>query len=543
MDDGRIARAACLVANVPTILVVQSDCFVSLLLTIKLMFFAVAVATVIGVVGAWAATVAGQSHRWIGKKASDWFSVAMVVCAATPLILHAAAWEATAGKFGWLAFTQVGGNGYGGLAGVFGGLVACGWIHGLYGSSLVALATRYATGRTAAAVVGQARMEFGPLALWWKIRLPLAMPWVATAMLATAAIVATEMTVVDLYGYRTLADRFYLQYIVDPTATAIVRTMAIPIMIAGLMMVVAFSPRRLSDGVESQWDPDDSSGQAGDPVFNDPVSGVIGFVATVLALMIAALAVAVPWLGIVIKAGHEVVVVGTQRSVSWSVSRFVENVFNAPITFAAEYQWTIVLSLVTGVLATTIGWMLASRGRVDRGFQWACDCVSVMMVLIPGPIVGLAIVRLFQIDVPGFRFLYHQSIVPTCLGLMVRGVPVAYWMMRAGYRGVDDRVLQAASMELSWIKRMVNVDRPLLTRSLGAACLAAMIVASGDVPVMLPVMPPGVTTVGTRLFEQLHSGARYQEASLAIWYVAAITIFVIVANRCRATQRGRMNRS
>ena len=49
----------------------------------------------------------------------------------------------------------------------------------------------------------------------------------------------------------------------------------------------------------------------------------------------------------------------------------------------------------------------------------------------------------------------------------------------------------------------------------------------GDVAAMLPVIPAGVTTVGTRLFELLHSGARYQEASLAIWYVAAIVVFVL----------------
>ena len=60
------------------------------------------------------------------------------------------------------------------------------------------------------------------------------------------------------------------------------------------------------------------------------------------------------------------------------------------------------------------------------------------------------------------------------------------------------------------------------------AFMLAAVIASGDVPAMLPVMPAGVTTVGTRLFELLHSGARYQEASLASWYVAAVVLFALI---------------
>ena len=64
--------------------------------------------------------------------------------------------------------------------------------------------------------------------------------------------------------------------------------------------------------------------------------------------------------------------------------------------------------------------------------------------------------------------------------------------------------------------------------------------ASGDVPATLPVVPPGVTTVGTRLFGLLHSGARQQEAALAIWYVGFVVSFVMIGSlviRKRRPQR------
>ena len=78
------------------------------------------------------------------------------------------------------------------------------------------------------------------------------------------------------------------------------------------------------------------------------------------------------------------------------------------------------------------------------------------------------------------------------------------------------------------------------TAGLVAASLAAGLMASGDVPATLPVIPPGVTTVGTRLFGLLHSGARYQEAALAIWYIAAVVAICLFWLRQGVASRGRV---
>ncbi len=45
--------------------------------------------------------------RW-GRVICRCFLASLVVAIAMPMILHAAAWEATAGKFGWMIMTQTG---------------------------------------------------------------------------------------------------------------------------------------------------------------------------------------------------------------------------------------------------------------------------------------------------------------------------------------------------------------------------------------------------------------------------------------------------
>ena len=257
----------------------------------------------------------------------------------------------------------------------------------------------------------------------------------------------------------------------------------------------------------------------------------VAWIAGATACLIAAVMILVPLAGIVIKAGHEVIVVDSERTISWSFIRFLENVSSSPLTFAAEYQWTIMIAAMTGCICVVVGWMLVAGGRANRKLGSAIDFFSIMLVLIPGPIVGLAVVRLFQLDIPGFRYFYHQTLVPLVLGLLVRALPVSYWILRARYRGIDENVINTARLEMSWLGRLWFVDRRLIARAMVAAFLGSAIVASGDVPVMLPIIPPGVTTVGTRLFEQLHSGARYQEASLAFWYVCAVTVLAILLVR------------
>jgi iron(III) transport system permease protein len=156
---------------------------------------------------------------------------------------------------------------------------------------------------------------------------------------------------------------------------------------------------------------------------------------------------------------------------------------------------------------------------------------TIVMVTLPGPIVALGVVSLFQAPLPAIRFLYLQTIVPTVLALLVRAVPAAYWVIRAGYRGIGTSVLDASRMDGAWARRVWSIERPLMQGSLLAAVAVAAVVASGDVPATLPVVPPGVATVGTRLFGLLHSGARYQEAVLALWYVAAVVTVSLISRR------------
>ncbi len=148
--------------------------FAPLLLTLQLIAVSVPIAAVIGIVGAWAASVLQSSGR-SGRVLARLFLLSMIAAVAMPLVLHAAAWEATAGKFGWWTMTQTGARtDDSGVYGVFSGLLACGWIHGAFGAAIVGLATWHGTRQTPRSVIEQAQLDIGPVAQWWTVRLPIA---------------------------------------------------------------------------------------------------------------------------------------------------------------------------------------------------------------------------------------------------------------------------------------------------------------------------------------------------------------------------------
>jgi len=494
-----------------------------LFLTLQLVMFAVILSATLGIAGGWAAShlqAAGRFWGWIASV----FLAAMVVVVAMPMILQAAAWEATAGKFGWMIMTQTGARAEG-LSdyGFFRGLIACGWIHGLAGAALVALATCYGVNRVPIDVLQKARMDLSPFQAWWRVQLPLAFPWVLSSLVATAVLATTEMTVVDLYGFRTVADEFYLFYAVDPSPLSIFILCVMPLLLVASLMTWLLVQRRKLIVTAGE-----AEGARSD---DQEVAKGVCWIAAALAILIGSLIVLVPLGGLLVKIGHDVEVIQGILVGTWSFSRTVERLWEAPAIFAAEYRWTGIIAVSVAFVAVLLAWPLAAAGRQRRRLEAGLDLFTIGLVLVPGPLVGLMVVRFFQIPVPGFSTLYQQTLVPTVIALLFRAVPAAYWVLRAAYRGLDDRLLDSAQFDYSWIKRVWAIDRPLLKGSLCVAGVAAAVVASGDVPATLPIVPPGVTTVGTRLFGLLHSGARYQEAALAMWYLAVVLVISLFLAR------------
>src|SRR5690606_8374392 len=114
-----------------------------------------------------------------------------------------------------------------------------------------ALATGFGLSRLPRSLTELASLDAGLVRRWWSILLPACVPWIAAGALWVATLAATEMTVVDLYGVRTLADEFYLYYAAQPTPAAVLRTV-LPSLPIGIALAIALRRSLLGPAVAQQ---------------------------------------------------------------------------------------------------------------------------------------------------------------------------------------------------------------------------------------------------------------------------------------------------
>lgn len=559
------------------------------LVTIQFMLLCALVSTVLGLPQAMMLWMLSQQRgfgprRRLAGWVLNYFVLAAIACLATPLILHAAAWEATAGKFGWTTFTQTGARDYSGWGGQYGGMFAALWVHALFGSQIVALLSFYGVRRVPQEIVEQSTFDGGLLWRWWRVLLPIAMPWVFLGVLASAMLAATEMTVVDLYGVRTLADEFYLVHAAQPSLASITMLLVLPVTLlivaATVMLLHGRRVRSPLQGYLGQWSQSvehpnlaaevqqataatSPNGRGVHTAAETPLSRLALITVICGAGLFASISFAIPFLGLLVKAGQEITVrevtfpevtVGDAAAgespkdqplqsepssatarptveVTWSAKLCWQRLRQGLRDYWPEYQWSAFIGLSAAAFCVPIAWIMAAWTANRPRWQRATRCLTLLAFLIPGPLVGVVVVQVFNLPIPGFRTLYQGTLIPTILGLSVRGIPLAYWILAAGYASLDGNVRDLLRSGGSRMARFWWGDLRLLAKPLLIAAFITAVATSGDVPVLKPVIPPSVPTVGIRLFGLLHSGVRDGEATLAFWYIGSIVLIGILVVR------------
>ena len=419
----------------------------------------------------------------------------LLIAATLPLILHAAAWETTLGRFGIFSGERLGGW----LRGD-GRLLWVAWVHSSQGGAIVALAALNVRRRVGATIGSPARLDASPIDRWLRVWLPVAGAPMFLAVVVIGLLAATDMTVADLYAVRTVADQFYLFHSVNPSVTAIASITLLP---AALGWLPWWLLRR------TRWPR--GYGRAGEPAARDG-SGAAGFGS--IAMLVAGGALFVlPTAGVVLQIDQSSPPGATWVDRAASVAAVVAA---APWTFAVELRWTLSLTLAIGITAFAPAAVLVILVDRHRRFTGGVHALGIACYLVPGPLVGAAVATAFSGADRTLTMLATQTLVPTILACLPKSIVVAYAVLAMAVARLDPATRQSARLDRGPAGRLASAHGPVLLPWIVASIGLAGWVGGNDVAAQLPVLPPGVVTVGTRLFALLHSGARYQEATLML---------------------------
>lgn len=423
-----------------------------------------------------------------------------------PLVVVAAGWQAGFGPEGWWTRqTTIGPR----LAGIWGAA----WIHAM-------AAVPWATWILATGIrqlepdwEDAARLELSPAGVFFRVTLRRLVPWLSAALAWIACSTATEITVTDLFQVRTFAEELYTELALGeslPGATLRLWPMAV-LIVGTLGLVAVLVPRWAPRALVPAWQP---------PA---PPPRSLGWSLAVWALVFVV--VAVPVGDLIYRAGILVSNDGTTWHRRWSLLKLLQLIAQCPARYADEWGWTCLIGLLGAGLATLLALLVESR-RWQRDGNLASLVLGLGLLLaLPAPAIGQALIWAFnRPEIPGFTQLYDRSVVPSLLAVGLRALPLAWLVAFAGLHPLPRLLADAARLEgLRPLQVTLRVALPLARRSLVAALLLALSVATADVGASILVVPPGVTTVALRLFNLIHYGVEDQVAAIClVWLAVAV---------------------
>jgi ABC-type Fe3+ transport system permease subunit len=252
--------------------------------------------------------------------------------------------------------------------------------------------------------------------------------------------------------------------------------------------------------------------------------------------------IGLPIASLLSKAGFVVQHAGEERIRSWSLAACLAQVAHVPGHFARELIGTVAVAAGAATLALLVAIGLSWPAR--RGGQSAIPAlIAVVLGLsIPGPLVGAALIQIFNHDLPPLipqaggvpkswlLILYDNTPLLPIIAQAIRALPLAILLLWHSFATLSDNLLSAAALDgLSPLRVFVRIALPQRWPAIAAAWLVALAIAAGDLAWCHLVTPPGLDLLQRRVFGLVHSGVEEQVAAISLIVTLAYAIIAIVA--------------
>lgn len=447
-----------------------------------------------------------------GRKTALAILVAMLFI---PLYLQAAAWHAGFGDTKWLSIPQGGSN-----HPLLEGERAVVWIHALAAVPWVVLIVGVGLRLVEPELEEAALLDMSPWQVVWRVTLPRAWLAIGAAALWVVVTVAGEMTVTDLFRVRTYAEEVYTGFAMgdNPQDTALGVLPGILVVggsvAAALLLALAMAPpARLASPRRSfrfelgpwRW----------------PAAAVV-----LLALLLIA---GVPLADLCYQAGIEVTQQGDARIREWRLAKFFQIVVRSPKEFRNELLWTYLIGAAAASLTVVVSAPLAWLARKGGIRAWPAVLTTAICLAVPGPLVGLGIVAIFQlVDASWLEWLYSRTILAPTLAMFVRALPISLLINWYALASLSPELLESAAVDGAGpLARFFRIVLPLRWGALAASWLAALAVGTGDLAASILAVPPGVDLLSIRVFTLIHFGVTDRLAGICLVSAAS---FVLLAS-------------
>jgi iron(III) transport system permease protein len=472
--------------------------------------------------------VALQRYRIPGRVV---WEACLLVLLFLPLYTQLAAWEAGFGRAGWYSTVFAEKLSAPPLAGFRGAV----WVHAMAAVPWLYWLIRLGLQSVPAELEQAARLDGTSWQVWTRITLPLALPTLVAGTLLVGISVASEITVTDFYQFRTYAEELYNGFVLGTVWSRLPGRIAPGLVVSVCLAAAGFAICRLLRPATI----------SADRSCRYAAAGRGRWWALALVVFVVSLILLTPLANLVYQAGIQVRQDGDQRVRSWSAAKLASILCRSPLRFASEFAWSALLGQMSagGAVAAAVACAIWAHAR--RGRQAFCAVLGVVCFVAPGPFIGLGIIWLLRWpDSPLLDWLYADTVFAPWLALTVKSFPLAYLVISYGRQSVPPWSVESAQLDAASRWAVVrHVILPQMVPSVICGGLIALAVSVSDVSASVMVLPAGVDTVASRIFNLVHYGADDELAGLCLTWMGLMATLAFAARLAFATvARGRFGR-
>ena len=193
----------------------------------------------------------------------------------------------------------------------------------------------------------------------------------------------------------------------------------------------------------------------------------------------------------------------------------------------------VVICILVGV---PIAWLLGRSTVPGRG---ALDAVNTLILAVPGTAIGIAYIRAFHFDLPGFDRGLTSFWVVMPLVLAVRRLPYtvrgSFASLLLVHRSLEEA---ASSVGASGARTFRDVTLPLIWKGILVGSLFSFMTSLQEASAVLFLALGGWESITNGIFAFYIAGSANEAAALGVILIVVAAISVAIINRMAGTRMG-----
>jgi len=226
----------------------------------------------------------------------------------------------------------------------------------------------------------------------------------------------------------------------------------------------------------------------------------------------------------------------TPLPVAYTLQYYERVIVETPKYILNSFLYSGLAVVICVLVGVPIAWLLARSSVPGRG---ALDAVNTLILAVPGTAIGIAYIRAFHFDLPGFDRGLTSFWIVMPLVLAVRRLPYTVRGSFASLLLVHHSLEEAAgSVGASGPRVFRDVTLPLIWKGIMVGSLFSFMTSLQEASAVLFLALGGWESITNGIFAFYIAGSANEAAALGVILIAVAAISVAVINRMAGTRMG-----